>query len=306
MRFSRRAFTLIELLVVIAIVAILIGLLLPAVQKVREAAVRTQCANHLKQFGVAIHNYHDQRGTLPPARLDYDGGVTWCVLILPYMEQGNFYDQWDISKRYYVHDEAIRKTNIAAFYCPARRVSNSAANVSKAPGSDKPDGTWIAQISYPGGLGDYACSVGSDETQYNTRLANGAMILAKYKNVGNDIQSFESLTKFQSIRDGLSQTIMIGEKHVRKGKFGETSTGDGSIWNGDPANQNAARIASDGHTIARTPDDGYNIQFGSYHANGLCQFLFADGSVKGLQPSLGGTILGLLSDRDDGESIPDF
>ena len=89
-------FTLIELLVVIAIIAILIALLVPAVQKVRESANRTTCANNLKQIGLGIHSYSDEWKTLPPGRLDYDGAVTWCVLILPYIEQKPFYDQWDL------------------------------------------------------------------------------------------------------------------------------------------------------------------------------------------------------------------
>src|SRR5258706_11915664 len=90
----RRAFTLIELLVVIAIIAILIALLVPAVQKVREASARTQCSNNLKQIGLGFHNFHDVHKTYPPARLDYDGGATWCVLILPFIEQENLYSMW--------------------------------------------------------------------------------------------------------------------------------------------------------------------------------------------------------------------
>src|SRR5437868_9206492 len=108
-RFARSAVTLVELLVVIAIIGVLVALLLPAVQMARESARRTQCANHLKQLGLAAQNFNDIRSWLPPTRVSNDGTdanqnfVTWAILLLPFVEQQNCYSQWDVTMAYELH-----------------------------------------------------------------------------------------------------------------------------------------------------------------------------------------------------------
>ncbi len=114
---NRSGFTLIELLVAMAIIAILVALLMPAVQSSREAARRTQCRNNLKQIGVAIHNFHAQEGALPPSR-NYDHYTTWAFLILPHLEQFTLFSSWDASLKYYYQPDEARLTHIPMYMCP--------------------------------------------------------------------------------------------------------------------------------------------------------------------------------------------
>src|SRR5262245_43456923 len=123
------AFTLIELLVVMAILGVLIALLLPAVQRVREAANRTTCANNLKQIGVALHHYHDAHNKIPPSRL-VDHHATWAVLLFPYLEEDNLYRQWNIQKEYYEQSDLARRTPVRGYFCPSRRTASTAPEVS--------------------------------------------------------------------------------------------------------------------------------------------------------------------------------
>jgi prepilin-type N-terminal cleavage/methylation domain-containing protein len=154
----RAGFTLIELLVVIAIIALLVGLLMPAVQKVREAANRISCANNLKQICLALHHYHNQFEQLPPSRID-DQHATWAVLLLPFMEQDNLFRQWRLEGRYYDQTDVARMTSLKNYFCPTRRTAatDPLASISgDVPSDGPPSGT-----HYPGALGDYAACIGT-------------------------------------------------------------------------------------------------------------------------------------------------
>src|SRR5262249_52784247 len=234
-RGQRGGFTLIELLVVIAIIAILIGLLVPAVQQVREAAARTQCANNLKQLGLAVHNYHGTYKRFPPAALGGDGEVSGAVLLFPYIEQAPLYRQWNLTLRYtyYRHPASVVGAQVSIYYCPSRR---SPPQLSVSGDTLAPWG------GSPGALGDYAANGGNSTAVWDDpRNGDGGPLYAGTTlGPNNTVASWRSMTSFKDVTDGLSNTLLIGEKHVPITAFGQQAAGDNSIYNGD-----------DIHTIVR-------------------------------------------------------
>ncbi len=194
----RRGFTLIELLVVIAIIAILIGLLLPAVQKVREAAARMKCQNHMKQLGLGLHNHHDALGGFPPA-LQNGTGVPvmgWTYFVLPYIEQDNLYKRinlaanWNDAATNDANPGGVNQVEIAIFLCPSAPSGRTADRARKI--LDYPA---VTQITRPNPY--FAGTLPPADSTYIGIL-------------GHNVRR-----RITDITDGSSNTILLGESGGR-------------------------------------------------------------------------------------------
>ena len=274
----RRAFTLIELLVVIAVIAVLIGLLLPAVQKVRESASRLKCANNLKQLGLACHNYHDSQKSFPPGYLatsSYSDGATdtapgwgWAAFLLPYLEQDNLYRQINFAQP--VQGAAAAQV-LPGFLCPSDVVPPSPFTVTGAAGSP------VALLA----PSSYAATCGPDASDVADPTGLGAF----YRN---------SQTRLTDLTDGTSQTVMIGDRAWSQVQGIWAGAPSGAITRAGPRNPWPNATASAAVLVLvhnnwiniRTDSDGGLDDFSSYHTAGV-NLLFADGSVHFVQSITG-------------------
>ncbi len=296
----RKGFTLIELLVVIAIIAILIALLLPAVQQAREAARRSQCKNHLKQYGLALHNYHDTVGTFPQLAysiFDNTGTRTsspawgWGTMILPYLEQAQLYNLLQPGKLTLTQalgDTVIRsaaQNQISVYRCP----SDVGATLS---------GLNIA---------------GQKTSRTNYVGANGTGLRPYYDSMPHTSGIFGSTNRpvrFRDVSDGLSNTIAVGERSSLNSK---TVTDSHWIGTSDGLQQGSGYIgatetvASTGYPINSTDAVGwmYRCGFTSFHTGGS-HFTLGDGSVRFISENIALTTLQNLTNISDGKVIGEF
>lgn len=263
---QRPGFTLIELLVVIAIIAILIGLLLPAVQKVREAATRMQCSNNLKQIGLAIHNYHDQNGFLPEAGGSLDLG--WQVWILPQLEQSPVYQQMNLAAAYSTApNNVVAKMQIKSYICPAatRLMSNQTA-------------TEFA-THYVGILGPTGTNPATG-SPYPVAAPTG--VHGGHGTSGMLIRKADGLVKLGAIADGSSNTFLVGEHSYQLTTAGVVNIAY-RTWSRGCTSTACASSKNITHPMRLETYNGsglFNeVSLGSDHSGGA-NFCMGDGSVR--------------------------
>lgn len=333
------AFTLVELLVVIAIIGILIALLLPAVQAAREAARRMQCTNHLKQLGVALHNYHDVHHALPYNATSTRGRRSWAVALWPFMEQTAMFDAchfantwtWDIDESIHYANWRLHEFSVPTYYCPSRTREDWVTYDTDGPrqADGAPRRVFLQRINYVGLAGTYQDPMDpTDTTKYSRnshsiahggrQAYNGVIVSLHY------LPSRTSRVSLASITDGTSNTVCVAEQSglvwnsdkSAKKDWGASSyygAGWNAGWN-DGNNTNTEAYMANTTSVryginAVCPGAGCNEPYRpntiitSAHSQGA-NFLFCDGSVSFLSQSidLNNVLLRLVA-RDDGLTV---
>lgn len=292
----RRGFTLIELLVVIAIIAILVSLLLPAVQAVREAARRSQCQNHLKQIGIAIHNYEGVNLQFPNANANSTlSGGSLFTSILPFIEQASSYNYYDFSKvNTDPYNIAVTGQAIDVYLCPSapmrRNVPGCDTDAGRAPGT-------------------YAANIGSKDydpywSYYGSPKPdlNGAIVYT---------DSVGGKTKFRDFTDGTTQTLLVGETayNLPDYKFSSGSCSGESRYSftywSVPYPGSTACTTEHGFNPRDYANDGvfdpnWTHAFRSDHPGGV-HFVMADGAVKFVSENVDAGVLDAAATRNGGE-----
>lgn len=310
----RKGFTLIELLVVIAIIAILIGLLLPAVQKVREAAARMKCSNNLKQLALGLHGYHDNFQTFPTYKnIGAPTPVGWHAMILPYIEQGALATKVDLSLPSYSvagnTNRLLGGNRISSFLCPSQDQIQSSSTIDNMPGGQLAYAIHYVGVAGPKGTNPTtgtAYTLNCPGTTQGGFAVDG--ILAFHSTLSTSAPTVTSGVRMTEITDGTSNTMMIAEWSWQglvsnQGAFRAWQRG--GVWNGDfPSSRN---IANSMRTVRYITNTNYNeTSIGSNHAGG-CNVAFGDGSTRFLKESIDlNKVLLPLASRNGGEVVSDY
>jgi prepilin-type N-terminal cleavage/methylation domain-containing protein/prepilin-type processing-associated H-X9-DG protein len=291
-RKAANGFTLVELLVVIAIIAVLIGLLLPAVQKVREAAARLSCQNNLKQLGLGLHNFQLTYGHFPAAyeAVGYNSGPGWGTFILPFIEQ----------------EPLARLVPTGSPFWGGMRAVSTSADGGQTP---------LRVFRCPSDLGgpDVSPAQGNFAVA-NYRATAGTLTTVAYF-LGVDLGGVmfqNSKIRIADITDGTSNTMVVGEGKSGVPRFVSTgNTLSSAIWCGMTGTYSVAGIGTfvwvdnvmwpSGGNPSWSRDYVDNA-FNSYHPNSV-QFLFGDGSVRGLSSQIDPTLRAQLGVRNDGRPL---
>lgn len=309
---ARSAFTLIELLVVIAIIAVLIGLLLPAVQKVREAASRMSCSNNMKQLGLAFHNYENTFSAFPPMYTDtgYPQAPNhYCLtFILPYIEQDNLYKQIDLKTSGYAVQNFLPFTQpIKTFMCPSAPLQPTITyNVPSGKYQTLPAG--VTQILM--GRTDYAIASGAGGTWVTQSIGTQAIA------TGPGILEYNKTIKMSAVSDGLSNTMLVAEDAGRPFRYGfggakrgadRDGNGAAGGW-GDPdswfgVNGADGNLGTQGSGPVAVNGSSDNEIY-AFHPGGA-HVLMGDGSVRLLKSTITLAHLAALLSRQGGEILPD-